>query len=253
MLLKDKVAIVTGATGGIGRAVIRKLCSEGAKVAGLYHSQSTVAEKIQEELAEHGFETSFYRGDISDEAFIAQTFRSIKERFGRIDILVNNAGVTKDAFLAQMQWDEWNTVFQTNFLGTYVCMKEVLPYLLENADVCEEKYGKVINISSISALLGREAQANYTASKGAVLGLTRLFSREYSDKGIYFNALAPGLIETEMIQHLPDNKRTSMIDSTNLKRMGKAEEVAGAVLFFCSSLSNYCNNTVLTVDGGTLR
>lgn len=253
MLLKDKVAIVTGATGGIGRAVIRKLCSEGAKVAGLYRSQSTVAEEIQTELAEHGFETCFYRGDITDEAFIAQTFKSIKDRFGRIDILVNNAGITKDAFLAQMQWDEWNAVFRTNYLGTYVCTKEVLPYLLESTNLCEKKYGKVINIISISALLGREAQTNYSASKGAVLGLTRLFSREYSHKGILFNALAPGLIETEMIRHLPDNKRTGMIDSTNMKRMGKAEEVAGAVLFLCSSLSDYCNNTVLTIDGGMLR
>lgn len=253
MLLRDKVVIVTGATGGIGRAVTRKLCSEGAKVAGLYRSQSKVAGEIQEELAQHGFEASFYRGDISDEAFIAQTFKKIKDRFGRIDALVNNAGITRDTFLAQMQWDEWNAVFETNFSGTYLCTKEVLPYLLERANPDEEKYGRVINITSVSAALGREAQTNYTASKGAVMGLTRLYAREYSQKGIYFNVLAPGIIETEMISHLPDNKRTGMIESTNMKRMGQAEEVAKAVLFLCSSLSDYCNNTVLAIDGGMLR
>lgn len=253
MLLRDKVAIVTGATGGIGRAVVRKLCSEGAKVAGLYHSQSTVAEEIQAELAQHGYETFFYKGDISDETFIAQTFKKINDRLGRIDILVNNAGITKDTFLAQMQWDEWNDVFETNFLGTCICIKEVLPYFLENAKPYEGKSKRVINIASVSAVLGREAQTNYTASKGAVMGLTRLFSRKYSENGIYFNVLAPGLIETEMIRHLPDNKRTGMIESTNMKRMGQAEEVAGAVLFLCSSLSDYCNNAVLTVDGGMLR
>ncbi|KJS23096.1 MAG: 3-oxoacyl-ACP reductase [Clostridiaceae bacterium BRH_c20a] len=253
MLLKDKVAIVTGATGGIGRAVIHKLCSEGAKVAGLYRSQDIVAEEIQSELAEHGFETSFYKGSISDEAYIAQTFKSIKDKFGKIDILVNNAGITRDTFLAQMQIDEWKAVFETNFLGTYMCTQEVLPYLLESSNPSEGKYGRVINIISISGVLGREAQANYCASKGAVIGLTRLLSREYSDKGIYFNALAPGLIETEMIGHLPENKRNGMINSTNMKRMGKADEVAGAVLFLCSSLSDYCNNTVLKIDGGMLR
>ena len=253
MLLRDKVVIVTGATGGIGRAIIQKLCSEGAKVAGLYRSQSTVAEEIQIELAKQGFETSFYQGDISDQAFIAQTFRKIKDRFGRIDVLVNNAGVTSDIFLAQMQWDEWNNVFQTNFFGTYVCTKEALPYLLEVANPSEEQYGRVINISSVSASLGREAQTNYTASKGAVRGLTSLLAREYSQKGIYFNIVAPGLIDTEMIRHLPEHKKTGMIESSNLKRMGQPEEVAGAVLFLCSSLSNYCNNAVLAVDGGMLR
>ena len=253
MLLKDKVAIVTGATGGIGRAIIQRLCSEGAKVAGLYHSRSSVAEEMQMELDKCGFEASFFGGSISDVAFISQTFKNIKQKFGKIDILVNNAGITRDIFLPQMQRDEWKTVMETNFLGTYVCTKEVIPYLLETAHPVVGKYRKVVNITSISGILGREAQTNYCTSKGAVVGLTNLFSREYSDKGINFNAIAPGLIETEMIEHLTENKKDGMITSTNLKRMGKPEEVAGTVLFLCSSLSDYCNNTVLKIDGGMLR
>lgn len=253
MLLQGQVAVVTGATGGIGRAVIRKLCAEGARVAGLYRRQVAAAQEIEKELAACGYEAAFYGGDVSDAAFIAQTFRTIKDRFGRIDILVNNAGITSDVFLAQMQEEEWNDVFATNFLGSYLCTREVLPYLLENAEPGQGKYGRVISIVSVSAVLGREAQTNYAASKGAVIGLNRLLAREYSGKGVMFNAVAPGLIETEMITGLPDHKRMGMIASTNLKRAGKAEEVAGAVLFLCSSLSDYCNNAVLNIDGGMLR
>ncbi|KUO64321.1 MAG: 3-oxoacyl-ACP reductase [Gracilibacter sp. BRH_c7a] len=247
MLLKGKVAIVTGATGGLGKAIIHKLCKEGARVIGIYRSQSLSAEKLQAVLAESGFEVSFYKGSVYDEVFVANTVNKIIEKYNRIDILVNNAGITRDAFLPQMASKDWKDVFETNFEGAYICTREVLPHMLKR------EFGRVINIISISGIIGKEAQTNYCASKGAVIGLTRLLSRKYSQKGIYFNAIAPGLIETDMIDHLPDNKRTGIINSTNLKRVGKAEEVAGAVLFLSSSLSDYCNNTILTIDGGMLR
>lgn len=247
MLLKDKVAIVTGATGGLGQAIIHKLCKEGARVIGIYRSQSLTAEKNQTVLAKSGYEVSYYKGSVSNEVFVSNTVKNIIEKHNKVDILVNNAGITRDAFLAQMQSKDWKDVFETNFHGTYTFTKEVLPYMLER------EYGRVVNIISISGVLGREAQTNYCASKGAVMGLTRLLSRQYSHKGVYFNALAPGLIETDMINLLPENKRTGMINSTNMKRIGKAEEVAGAVLFLCSSLSDYCNNTILEIDGGMLR
>lgn len=247
MLLKGKVAIVTGATGGIGRAVILKLCKEGARVIGIYRSQTTAAERFQAELAGSGFEAVFYKGSVCDEAFVCNTVKSVMESYGEIDILVNNAGITRDAFLPQMQSGEWKDVFETNFQGTYICTREVLPFMLEKG------HGRVVNIISVSGIIGKEAQANYSVSKGAVIGLTRLLSRKYSHSGIYFNSIAPGLIETDMIDSMPDNKKADIINSANMRRMGKAEEVAGAVLFLCSSLSDYCNNTILTVDGGLLR
>lgn len=247
MLLRGKVAIVTGATGGLGKAIIHKLCAEGARVIGIYRSQSLAAEVLQAELADSGFEVSFYKGSVYDEIFVSNTVKSIIEKYGSIDILINNAGITRDAFLPQMQSEDWKDVFETNFQGTYICTKEVLPHMLER------ECGRVVNIISVSGILGKEAQTNYCASKGAVIGLTRLLSRQYSHKGIYFNSIAPGLIETDMISSLPDNKKADIINSTNVRRMGKAEEVAGAVLFLCSSLSDYCNNTILTIDGGLLR
>ena len=247
MLLEGKVAIVTGATGGLGKAIIHKLCKEGARVIGIYRSQSLAAEKIQAVLAESGLEISFYKGSVYDEVFVSNTVKDIIEKYSKIDILVNNAGITRDAFLPQMQSEDWKDVFETNFQGTYICTRAVLPHMLE------KECGRVINTISISGVIGKEAQTNYCASKGALIGLTRLLARQYSHKGIYFNAIAPGLIETDMIDHLPDNKRTGIINSTNVKRIGKAEEVAGAVLFLASSLSDYCNNTILTIDGGMLR
>ena len=247
MLLRGKVAIVTGATGGIGKAIIHKLCNEGARVIGIYRSQSLTAEEFQTELAESGFEVSFYKGSVYDEVFVSNTVRSIIEKYNNIDILINNAGITRDAFLPQMQSEDWKDVFETNFQGTYICTREVLPHMLKR------ECGRVVNIISISGIIGKEAQTNYCASKGAVIGLTRLLSRQYSHKGIYFNSIAPGLIETDMIDSLPDNKKTEIVNSTNMKRIGKAEDVAGAVLFLCSSLSDYCNNTILTIDGGLLR
>lgn len=247
MLLRGKVAIVTGATGGIGKAVIHKLCREGARVIGIYRSQSAAAEKLQAELAEGGFEAAFYKGSVCDEEFVSNTVKSSIEKYKSIDILINNAGITRDAFLPQMQSEDWKNVFETNFLGSYICAREVLPHMLERES------GRVVNIISISGVIGKEAQTNYCASKGAVIGLTRLLSRQYSDKGIYFNSIAPGLIETDIIDTLTDNKKTEIINSTNMKRIGKAEDVAGAVLFLCSSLSDYCNNTILSVDGGLLR
>ncbi|KUO73816.1 MAG: 3-oxoacyl-ACP reductase [Clostridia bacterium BRH_c25] len=247
MLLRGKVAIVTGATGGIGKAVIHKLCQEGARVIGIYRSQNAAAEKFQAELAESGFEVSFYKGSVCDGIFVSNTVKSIIEKYSSIDVLINNAGITRDAFLPQMQSKDWKDVFETNFHGTYICTREVLPHMLE------KECGRVVNIISISGVIGKEAQTNYCASKGAVIGLTRLLSRQYSQKGIYFNSIAPGLIETDMIDTLPDNKKADIINSTNVRRMGKAEEVAGAVLFLCSSLSDYCNNTILTIDGGLLR
>ncbi len=247
MLLKNKVALVTGATRGIGKAIVKKLCTEGAAVVGIYQRQTRAAQELESELTGQGYRVSFYQGSVSETSFVATVMKEIYNQYGSIDILVNNASIVRDSFIAQMPAGDWEDVFCTNYLGTFICSTEVLPYMLKQGA------GKVVNIVSVSGIWGREAQTNYSTSKGAIIGLTKLLSREYAGQGIYFNALAPGLVETEMIQAVPEHKRESMLEFTNLKRVGKPEEIANAVFFLSSNLSDYCINTVVKIDGGMMR
>ncbi|AVB08630.1 3-oxoacyl-ACP reductase FabG [Bacillus velezensis] len=247
MLLKDKVAIITGATRGIGKEILYRLAEEGAKVIGLYANNDTEAQKIKKDFAERGFSVDFYKGSVVERPEINFVFNDINEKYGNIDILINNAGITRDNFITQMTEEDWEKVIETNFLGTYICCTEVIPYMQA------QKYGKVINMVSVTGVIGREAQVNYGTSKGAMIGLTRLLSRRYAQEGIYFNAIAPGLIKTEMIDSVPENKVENFLRYTNLKRVGTTKEVANAAVYLASDLSDYVSDVVLKVDGGFCR
>ncbi|TMN23742.1 SDR family NAD(P)-dependent oxidoreductase [Lentibacillus cibarius] len=247
MLLKNKTVIVTGATRGIGKTIFYRLAEEGANVVGVYARNDQAANEIERDLNEKGIERSLYKGSVTDRSFIEGLMNSVNERYGKIDVLVNNAGVTGDSFITQMSNEQWKHVYDTNFLGTYICATTVLPYMEEQNE------GNIVNLVSTTGVIGREAQSNYGASKGSIMGLTRLLSRKYARKGLKINAVAPGMINTEMIKHVPQSKIDNFLRFTNEKRLGEPEEVANAVLFLSSDLCGYLDDTVLKVDGGFLR
>ncbi|MGG3891726.1 SDR family NAD(P)-dependent oxidoreductase [Metabacillus fastidiosus] len=247
MLLQDKVAIVTGATRGIGKSVFYRLAEEGATVIGVFNSSVQRAENIQNDMEEKGYSAALYQGSVTNEEFVNKLVSSVVSTYGKIDILVNNAGITRDNIIFNMPEIDWDSVFETNFRGTYICTMAVLPYMLEN---CK---GSVINMASVTGVLGREAQSNYGASKGAMMGLTRLLSRQYASKGIRLNCVAPGMTDTEMIGHVPEGKLNNFLQFTNMKRLGDVKEIADTVLFLASDLSGYFADTVLKADGGFMR
>jgi 3-oxoacyl-[acyl-carrier protein] reductase len=247
MLLQDRVAVVTGATRGIGKSILYRLAEEGAKVIGVYANSDQAAREIEEDIWGKGGQVQFYKGSVTDRAFVGEMFQEIKEKQGSLDVLVNNAGIVRDQLLFQMPDEDWEAVYRTNFLGTYICSTEVLPYMKE------QQAGKVVNVVSVTGVIGREAQTNYGASKGSIMGLTRLLARKYATRGIAFNAVAPGMINTEMIGHVPKEKLDNFLRYTNVNRLGEPEEVAQAVLYLASDLSGYVTDTVLRVDGGFLR
>ncbi|MBE5102256.1 SDR family NAD(P)-dependent oxidoreductase [Priestia aryabhattai] len=246
-MIKDKVAVVTGATRGIGKEVAVKLATNGAKVIGIYARSDKTANEIKDELSEKGHEITFYKGLVNDKEFVRTTIEEVISQYGKIDILVNNAGINRDNFIFQTVEEDWNDVFQTNFGGTYHFCNEVIPYMVE------QKSGNIINMVSVSAVNGREAQTNYGCSKGAIVGLTRMLSRIYSPHGLRINAVAPGMIETEMIQHVPDKKLNNFVHHTNTQSLGQAKQVANTVLFLAQDEDSYFTNTVFKLDGGFLR
>lgn len=246
-MVKDKVAIVTGATRGIGKEIALKLASNGAKVIGIYARSDKAANEIKEELNKEGYDIKFYRGLVNDREFVYSTIKEIMEQYGKIDILVNNAGINRDNFIFQTVEKDWNDVFQTNFGGTYHFCNAVIPYM------AEQRRGNIINMISVTGVNGREAQTNYGCSKGAIVGLTRMLSRIYSPQGIRINAVAPGMIETEMLQHVPDTKLNNFVYHTNTQSLGQSKQVANTVLFLAQDEDSYFTNTVFKLDGGFLR
>jgi 3-oxoacyl-[acyl-carrier protein] reductase len=247
MLMKGKTAIVTGATRGIGKAILYRLAEEGAAVVGIYASSDRLAEEIEADLHSKGADVAFYKGSITDRSFVRGFMQDVAASHGSIDVLVNNAGVVADNFISQMSLEEWQRVFHTNYEGTYGCSVEALPYMQRQGG------GKIVNVISVTGVLGREAQTNYGASKGAIIGLTRLMAREYAPQGIYVNAIAPGMINTEMIGHVPPNKLDNFLKHTDMRRLGEPTQIADSVLFLCSKQSDYIAGTVLKTDGGFIR
>lgn len=247
MILQNKVAVITGATRGIGKAVLTRFIEEGATVIGLFQNSDELAKQLESELVSKGHTVEFVKGSVSDQDFVADFMKHIKQKYKSIDILINNAGIAKDSLAMMMSLEQWDSVFETNFLGTYHCCNEVIPYMKE------QQSGKVVNVISVSGVYGREGQMNYAASKGAIVGLTRMLSRRYSEDGIHFNCIAPGMVETEMIEQVSEAKMNNFLKHTNLKRPGSVQEVANSILFLSSHLSDYVSNTVLKVDGGFMR
>jgi 3-oxoacyl-[acyl-carrier protein] reductase len=191
--------------------------------------------------------TAFFQGSITDRDFVRQMMEQVAADYGRIDVLINNAGIVSDNFTSQMSLAEWDRVFRTNFEGTYICCQEAIPYMERQGG------GKIVNVISVTGVLGREAQTNYGASKGSIIGLTRMLARRYASQGIYVNAIAPGMIQTEMIGHVPQDKLNNFLAHTDLKRLGSAREIADSVLFLSGEMSDYIAGSVLKVDGGFMR
>lgn len=241
--LTGQVAVVTGATRGIGRGVATALAAAGARVAMLGRNEALLEEGAAA-IREKGGEARVYTVDVADAEAVQTVFKAIVADFGALDILVNNAGITRDNILLRMKPDEWKDVLDTNLNGVFHCMQAAARTMLK------ARSGKIINLTSVSALRGNVGQANYTASKAGIIALTKSSAKEFAARGVTVNAVAPGLIETEMTADMTDEVREYLLANLPMGRLGTVDEVANAVLFLASPFSNYITGHVLLVDGG---
>ncbi len=243
MLLKDKVAFVTGGAQGIGRACALTLAAAGADVAvGDYNPEKLpgVVQEI-EALGRRGWPTQL---NVSDAGQVKASFESLMAHFGRLDIMVNNAGITRDALLLRMKKEEWDAVLQTNLTGVFLCTQEAIKVMLKL------RFGRIINIASVVGLMGNPGQGNYVASKAGVIGLTKCVAQEVASRNITVNAIAPGFIDTAMTQALPEAARSRLLERVPLGRMGTDQDVANGVKFLASDEASYITGHVLSINGG---
>ena len=242
-LLEDKIAIVTGAGRGIGYAIALRLAQEACTVV-ISDIDQTSAEESAHKLAEVGAKSLSVRTDVSKSEDAESLVTHCVETFGGLDILVNNAGITRDSLLIRMNEADWDSVIAVNLKGTYNCLRAAAKVMIK------KRSGRIINIASVVGLIGNVGQANYTASKAGVVGLTKTAAKELGSRGIQVNAVAPGFIETEMTKELPEQVRTNFLSNVALRRTGTPEDVAEVVLFLSSPASAYITGQVLNVDGG---
>ncbi len=243
-ILKDKVAIVTGSAKGIGKGIALEFAKCGAIVVINYCGSKEAADNTVDEIKAMGGEAVTYKADISDFDTARQMMEDVVKMFGKIDILVNNAGITRDNLILRMSETEFDDVIRTNLKGTFNCIKHVTRYMLKN------KSGRIINISSISGVNGIAGQANYSASKAGIIGLTKSFAKEMSAKGININAIAPGFIDTDMTRTLDEKYVEDITNTIPAKRVGRVEDIANAAVFLASDKSSYITGQTLMVDGG---
>ncbi|MBI4858936.1 MAG: 3-oxoacyl-[acyl-carrier-protein] reductase [Candidatus Riflebacteria bacterium] len=242
--LKDRVALVTGGTRGIGREIATLLSSLGSRVA-LTGTQAQVALSVAAQIRSRTSHEVLGVGlDVANDEDVDRAIDSVVERFGRLDVLVSNAGVTHDNLLLRMSAQEWDRVLQVNLRGAFLCTRRALKTMLR------QRSGVIICISSVVGLTGSPGQANYAAAKAGLIGLTRTIAREYAAKGIRANVVAPGFIDTDMTSGLPEARKGELLQKIPLGRVGVARDVAQAVAFLASDLSSYVTGQVLSVDGG---
>lgn len=245
MKLKGQVAIVTGSAQGIGQAIATALSQEGARlvVSDIREEAATAAAK---QLAATGQESMAVAANVADDVSVKAMVEKVLSSWGKIDILVNNAGITRDALLIRMKESDWDAVLDINLKGVFHCTKAVLP------SMTKQRSGKIVNIASIVGVMGNAGQANYVASKAAVIGLTKTTAREYASRGIAVNAVAPGFIQTAMTDALSQDVRQRLMEQIPLGRLGTPQDVANAVLFLVSEQAAYITGHVLHVNGGML-
>ena len=241
---QKRAAIVTGGSRGIGRAVCLALAEQGVNVVVNYAGSAAAAEETAALCREKGVEAVAVQGSVADAAQVDALFEKAVETFGRVDILVNNAGITKDNLIVRISEEDFDAVIDTNLKGVFLCCKKAARLMMR------QKWGRIINVSSVVGLRGNAGQANYSASKAGVIGLTKSLAKELSSRHITVNAVAPGFIDTDMTRVLPENARTAILSQVPLGTFGQPEDVARTVAFFAAEESGYITGQVLCVDGG---
>jgi len=244
MDLKNKIAMVSGAARGIGRGIALELAKEGANISFSYVSSVKEAASLEKELVALGVKAKAFQVDIKDFEAVKAWVDETKTTFGGLDLVVNNAGIIKDKALAMMDIQEWHDVINTNLDGTFnLCRAAIITFL-------KQKNGNIINITSVSGMVGLPRQTNYSASKAGIIGLTKALAKEVAAYGVRVNAVAPGFIETDMLKDLSDDFKAKILEHVPLARMGRVEEVAKVVKFLASDESKYLTGQTIVVDGG---
>ena len=244
MLLDGKIALVTGGSRGIGRAIALRLAEEGAKVAINYAGNQTAAEEVKAIIEQHGGTAMIIQTDVSDSTAAAEMVARVHEELGGLDILVNNAGITRDTLLVRMKDEDFNAVINTNLKGIYACTKAAAKFMTK------QRSGRIVNLSSVVGEIGNIGQTNYAAAKAGVIGFSKAAAKEFAARHVTVNVVAPGFIDTDMTAVLKDSIREKLIEGIPLGALGKPEHVADAVLFLVSDAASYITGQVLNVDGG---
>ena len=243
-MLDGKIAVVTGASRGIGRAIALRLGLEGATVIVNYNGSEEKALQVVKEIEEKGGKAEAIACNVSDYEASGVFLEGVIKKYGKLDILINNAGITRDNLLMKMSEEEFDAVINTNLKGVFNCMKHV------SRQMIKQRGGRIINISSVSGILGNAGQANYCAAKAGVIGMTKSFAREAASRGITVNAIAPGYIQTDMTDVLSDSVKEASLDQIPMKRFGTPEDIAAAAVFLASEPAGYITGQVISVDGG---
>ena len=244
MTLEDKTAIVTGGGRGIGRAIAVRLARDGARVVVNYSRSAEAAEQVVAEIVEAGGEAVAIQADVAIAADVQRLVDGAKERFGSVDILVNNAGITRDKLILRMTEEDWDTVLDTNLKGAFLCAKAVA------SGMVKQRSGTIVNVGSVVGKVGGPGQANYSASKAGLVGLTKSLAKELGSRSIRVNGVAPGFIDTEMTEALKAEYREAILKQIPLGCFGTSENVAGVVAFLCSTDSAYVHGEIISMDGG---